>query len=622
MMYRLALPVLLAAVMAVSAVSPGTPQGNPDSKPASKAVTNFTLTDGGGKKWVLHEQKAKAVVVVFLAAECPMSNGYLPALSDCAKKYADSGVTVIGVFPDPDTTAAELATHAKEYKIPFPVFRDSEQVAVRALGAKITPEVVVLDDKFTVRYRGRIDDGYTARLKQKPMVKRHDLTLALDELLAGKAVSMPEAKAFGCPIALGEKKPDATDAPVTFYKDVLPLLQSHCQACHRPGQVGPFALTSYKEAAKWGELCLEEVKARRMPPWKPAPNPLLVGDRSLPADAMKTIEKWVSQGMPEGNPKDAPAAVKYSDDWTFGEPDLILEAPADAVVAAKGPDLFRVMVFPTNYTEDKYIVAMEVKPSNPRVVHHTVQLLDTTGAARRLAAEADKNKKPDDPDRGPGYIVNMGFGFFPDFTNLLNGWAPGMLPKMFQEGIGQRMPKGADICVQFHYHRTGKVETDRTKVGVYFAKKPVTEQFVSIPAPALFWSIPPGEKNYKVDSSWRMTDDAVVYRLTPHMHLIGKDIELLATPPGEKERTLIRIPAWDFNWQEQYELKEPLKLPKGTILHVRGTYDNSADNPNNPNSPPQVVRLGEQTTNEMCLVVLGGTSSSRFPQVLLPVIGK
>jgi peroxiredoxin len=615
MMSRLVLPAMLAVLVAISTGSTAAP----DAKPAA----NFTLVDSTRKNWTLHDQKAKAIAVVFLAAECPMSNGYLPALADMSAKYAEKGVAVIGVFPDPETTTAQLVAHAKEYKVPFPLIRDPEQAAVTALGAKITPEVVVLDDKFVVRYRGRIDDGYTARLKQKPMVTRHDLVAALDEVLAGKAVSIPEARAFGCPIEVIDKKYAASAAGVTFYKDVLPVLQAHCQACHRPGQVGPFALTSYKETAKWAALCLEEISANRMPPWKPAPNALLAGDRSMPATAVKVIEKWVAQGMPEGNPKDAPTvAMKYTDDWSFGEPDLILEAPADATVAGTGKDLFRVMVFPTNFTEEKYIVAMEVKPGNPRVVHHTVQLLDTSGAARRLAAEAAKNQKPDDPDRGPGYVVNMGFGFLPDFSNLLNGWAPGMLPKMLPDGVGQRLPKGADICVQFHYHRTGKVETDRTKVGVYFAKKPVTERFVSIPVGGLFWAIPPGEKNYKVDTSWRLPDDAMVYRLTPHMHLIGKDIELLATLPGEKERLLIRVPAWDFNWQEQYELKEPLKLPKGTVLRVRATYDNSADNPNNPSSPPRVVRLGEQTTNEMCFVVLGVTSSAAFPQVLTPVFGK
>jgi hypothetical protein len=210
----------------------------------------------------------------------------------------------------------------------------------------------------------------------------------------------------------------------------------------------------------------------------------------------------------------------------------------------------------------------------------------------------------------------------PDLSSALGGWAPGMLPKMLPDGVGQRLPKGADICVHVHYHRTGKVEKDRTKLGLYFAKKPVTQRFTWVPVSGLFWAIPAGAKDYKVETAWRLPDDLTVYRVLPHMHLLGKDIELFATLPGEKERSLIRIPVWDYNWQEQYELKEPLKLPKGTVLRVRATYDNSADNPHNPSSPPKIVRLGEQTTSEMCIVALGGASSAPFPQILWPVIGK
>ncbi|MBA4190622.1 MAG: hypothetical protein C0467_21765 [Planctomycetaceae bacterium] len=610
MMARLCFPLLVAVLGAI-------PCGAAKSE-HSKPVALFTLSDAAGKKWELADQKAKFVVVAFLSLECPMSNGYLPVLAEVATKYADRGVSLVGVFPDPETTAAQAAAHAKEYKIPFPVYADREQVTVASLGVKVTPEVVVLDEKHTLRYRGRIDDGFTARLKPKATVTRHDLTTALDELLAGKAVSEAETKAFGCPINVAAKKLAATDTTVTFYKDVLPLFQAHCQSCHRPGQAAPFSLQNYKQATKWGDLCVEEVQAKRMPPWKPAPNARLAGERSLPPTAKKVLENWVAQGMPEGDPKDAPPAVKFDDDWTLGEPDLILEAPSDVTIAAKGSDHFRVLVFPTNLTEDKDVVAVEVRPGNPRVVHHTVNLIDRTGTARRLQAEAAAGAKPDEPDRGPGYSVKMGFGFLPDRSGILGGWAPGMLPKKLPDGVAIRLPKQSDICIQIHYHRTGKEETDRTKVGIYFAKKPATERFTSLPVAGLFWAIPAGAKEYVVDRSWRTTKDMTAYRLIPHMHLLGKDIELFATLPGEREQSLIRIPVWDYNWQEQYDLKEPLKLPMGTILRVRATFDNSASNPNNPTSPPKVVRLGEQTTDEMCFVFIGISSVGGLPQALIP----
>lgn len=586
--------------------------------PAADAVPDFTLTDSAGKAWKLRDHKAKATVVVFLSIECPMSNGYLPALTDLAQKYGEKGVSVVGVFPEAGATAEQLAAHAKEYKIPFPLLLDESHAAVKALGAKTTPEAFVLDESFVLRYRGRIDDGYSARLKTKPVITRQDLLIAVDEVLAGKPVSVAETKAFGCRIGEPAKKAAAAESPVTFYKDVLPVLQSHCQSCHRPGQVGPFALMNYKQASKWADACLEEVQAKKMPPWKAEKNDLLGAGRTLPADAARILEKWIEQGMPEGNAADAPPPAKFTDGWALGEPDLILEAPEDVTIGPNGRDLFRVVVFPTNLTEDKYITAMEVKPGNARVVHHTLQMIDTSGTARKLQADAQKKAKPDDADHGPGYSVSMGWGFLPNPANMLGGWAPGLLPKRLPDGIGQTLPKGSDLCVQFHYHRTGKEERDRTKIGIYFAKGKIEQTYRSVAATGLFKQIPAGEKNFKVESSWKLTDDVTVYRLVPHMHLLGKDIELRAKQPGEEERVLIRIPEWDYNWQEQYELKQPLKLAKGTVLTVRATFDNSADNVNNPTSPPKAVRFGEQTTDEMCFVFLGVASKGPLWRIIVP----
>ena len=625
-------PAVLAGLVA-ALVGVGGTAAPPESKP----VPAITLTDAAGKPSVLTGGDARAVVVAFLATDCPMSNGYLPALNDLAAKYAEREVKVVGVVPDPDTTAEQLAAHAKEYKLAFPLLRDPKHAAVSALGPKVTPEVVVLDEKRVVRYRGRIDDGYAGRLKPKAVVTRHDLVAAVDEVLAGQPVSVAETKAFGCPVPAPEKAAAAA-APVTFYKDVLPVFQAHCQSCHRPGQVGPFSLTTYKQAARWADTSLAEIHAGRMPPWKPAPNPLLSGARTLPAADRETLEKWVAQGMPEGDPKDAPPPKTWTEGWTLGEPDLVLEASEDTVVAPSGKDLFKVQVFPTNLPEDKDITAVEVRPGNPKVVHHTLQIVDTTGTARKLL-NAYGETDPKAPDRGPGYPVAMGWGFMPSPNGLLGGWAPGMLPKHLPDGVAQKLPKGGDVCVQFHYHRTGKEERDRTKIGLYFAKKPATDIYRTVPVSGLIPKrlsdrilqseqvIPAGEKGYKTEKKWELVDDVTAYRVVPHMHLLGQSIELTATPPGGKEQTLIRIPAWDYNWQEQYELKEPVKLPKDTVLTVRATFDNSPSNPLNPSIPPKPVRYGEETTDEMAFVFLGVTSKSEersliwpkgFPRISLP----
>jgi peroxiredoxin len=576
---------------------------------ADELVADFTLKDLSGKEWPLREQKNKATVLVFLSCECPMSNAYVKPLGELAARYRDRGVAVVGVNANNEESVQQVATHAKEFAIAFPILKDDDLVAAKALGVKVTPEAVVLDEKFVVRYRGRIDDGYTERMRPAPKTSRFDLATALDELLAGKVVSVPRTTAVGCPLAVEAKKP-AGSAGVTYYRDVLPILQKNCQGCHRPGEVGPFALETYKQAVKWADSIVTETEARRMPPWKPAPADHLAGQRSLADKHLKTLAAWVEAGTPEGDKADAPPPAKFPDGWQLGKPDVVLEMPSDVVVAATGRDMFHCVVFPTNFDEDRYLTAIEVRPGNARVVHHAALVLDTYGRARKLQADARAKQKPTDPDRGPGYSTNRGMGFLPDPGNGLGGWAPGLVPRRLPDGVGQKLPKGADFVVQIHYHRTGKEERDRTKLGLYFTKGPVKEYLQAIPVTGFFFQIPPGEKEFKVDSSLTLTEDVKLHWMFPHMHLLGKEIELLATLPGQKERSLIRIPEWDYNWQEMYPVKEPMALPKGTVLRVKGAFDNSADNPRNPHSPPKPVRIGEQTTNEMCFVFCGVSSTN------------
>lgn len=570
-------------------------------------VPDFTLKDLAGKDWSLHGQKNRATVLVFLSAECPMSNAYVKPVGELAAKYRDKGVAVVGVNANKEESVAQVAAHAREFGIAFPVLKDDDLVAAKALGVKVNPEAVVLDDKFVVRYRGRIDDGYTGRMRPAPRTTRADVAAALDELLAGKPVSVAHAQAFGCPLPLEGKKP-AGPATVTYYRDVLPILQANCQGCHRPGEVGPFALQTYRQAVKWADGIAAETEARRMPPWKPVPADHIAGQRSLTEKDRKALAAWVEQGTPEGDPTDAPPAPKFPAGWQLGEPDAVLDMPSEAVVAATGRDLFHCIVFPTDFGEDRYLAALEVRPGNARVVHHAVMVLDTTGRARKLQEAAQAKQKPTDPDRGPGYSLNQGMGFLPNPANGLGGWAPGLVPKRLPDGVGQKLHRGADIVVQVHYHRTGKEEHDRTKLGLYFTKGPVKEYLTAVPVTGLFWKIPAGEKEFKINGTATLTQDVRLHWMVPHMHLLGKDIELFARLPGEEEKSLIRLPAWDYNWQEMYMVKEPMLLPKGTVLRVRATFDNSADNPLNPHSPPKAVTLGEQTTNEMCFVFCGVSS--------------
>jgi Copper type II ascorbate-dependent monooxygenase, C-terminal domain len=264
-------------------------------------------------------------------------------------------------------------------------------------------------------------------------------------------------------------------------------------------------------------------------------------------------------------------------------------------------------VLPTNLPEDAYVTAVELRPGNPRVVHHSLLFLDSTGQGRKmLKAEQDRAKEPDEQDRGAGYSVKMGVGFSPQGS--LGGWAPGQIGRYLPEGTGYFLPKGADVIMQVHYHRDGRPEKDRTSVGLYLAKKPVEKRFQGLVIAGRFLVIPKGDANFRVTGTIKVETDCTLYSVMPHMHLLGKEIKVTVTPPDGSGRTLVAVKEWDYNWQETYFLKEPLALKAGTVLEVEAFYDNSDKNPNNPFNPPKLVTLGEQTTNEMCFVFLGATS--------------
>jgi peroxiredoxin len=562
-----------------------------------------------------------ATVLVYLSCECPMSDAYLAPLNDLAARYGPCGVAVFGVSASPEETAAQWRRHAKEYGVRFPILLDHDRRLAALLGARVYPEAFVLDAAGAVRYAGRIDDTYTARLKPRTRTTRYDLVAALEEVLAGKPVTLARTAAFGCPLP-GAARVEAAKPTTTYHRDVLPILQSACQSCHRPGEVGPFSLMTYAQAVKWADDLVGETKARRMPPWRPAQRGHFTNERTLAEAQIGTLERWVKEGMPEGDPKDAPKPVTFPEGWQLGKPDLVLEMPSEAVIGPTGRDAFHCVVLPTDQTEDRYIAAVEVLPGNRRVVHHTVQIIDTHGRGRRLL-EAEKQKtRAARGDSGPGYWSRIGFGFIPDPSQGLGGWAPGLVPRKLPTGVGQRLPKGADIIMQVHYHRTGKEERDRTKIGLYFQKGEVKGHFQALPVPGLFLRVPAGDRAYKVNTSVTLTEDVTLHYVIPHMHLLGKKIELTAREPGGKEESVIRIDEWDYNWQEMYQLRTPRKLPKGTVLRVRAEFDNTADNPLNPFDPPRTVRFGEQTTNEMCFVFCGvHTAKPGFMKFTVNLLG-
>ena len=298
-------------------------------------------------------------------------------------------------------------------------------------------------------------------------------------MLSGRPISVSATGAIGCPIIRDFGSP-AKLTNVTYYKDVLPILQKNCQECHRPGEIGPFSLLTYRQAVNWATDIKDYTQSRLMPPWKVSEGVPFHNERRISDQDLAILTAWVDNGTAEGSPKEAPPPVKFADGWKLGTPDLVLTMPDEYQVGATGNDIFRCFVMPTNLTEDKFVEAIEVRPGNPRIVHHSLLAIDTGGHGRKLEREQQTKPAKDphgsnDADKGPGYYGGMAFGFTP--TGSLGGWAPGQLPRNLPDGTGIKLPKGSDVVMQIHYHRNGRQEKDKTSIGLYFSKKKVDRPF-------------------------------------------------------------------------------------------------------------------------------------------------
>jgi peroxiredoxin/mono/diheme cytochrome c family protein len=517
---------LVCLTLAIPGIGPAGPAAAEETAGSrlGKAIDNFSLPDVSGKPVALRDFKdRKAVVIVFLSFDCPVSSSYAPTLAALHEAYSGRGVAFLGVSCNSDEDAAALAKHVKEFKLPFPVVRDDKLVAADALAARSTPEAFVLDRDFVLRYRGRIDDTYAKRLVKNRRVTHHDLRDALDAILAAKLVDRPSTEAVGCPIQ--RDKETKTAGTVTYYRNVLPILQKNCQTCHRPGEVGPFSLLTYKQAVKWAPDIKEYTQSRQMPPWKPSAGAAFHNDRRLADKDIQTLAAWVEGGTPEGDPKDGPAPRRFNDGWQLGKPDLVLSMDGEFQLAPSGRDVFRWFAMPTNTTEDKDVVAVEVRPGNPRIVHHALLFIDTSGEARKLEMqEKEREKKPDEVDSGAGYNGAMGFrGFRP--RGGLGGWAPGLGARYLPEGTAYHLPKGADVVMQVHYHRDGRLEKDRTQIGLHFAKKPAEKRFQSLVIAGArggrnpFFVIPKGNDHFRVHGAIKVEQDCDLHTIMPHMHI-------------------------------------------------------------------------------------------------------
>ncbi|MGE0535746.1 MAG: redoxin domain-containing protein [Pirellulales bacterium] len=531
----------------------------------------------------------RGLTFVVLTPECPIACKYVPELNRLAREYRERGIEFYGVLADPTLSRSSARQFALDFRLEFPLLFDASLELAKLLAPTHTPEAFVVLPSGELAYRGRIDDRFAALGQERAITERHELADALAAVAAGERPAVAETAVVGCRFEALKSK--GTKRPVTFNRDIAPLVWNQCASCHRTGEVAPFTLTSYADCQKRAEQLAEVVASRYMPPWKAEPGfNHFADERRLSPRQIEMFAEWAAGGTLEGNPADLPPLPAFASGWQLGQPDLVVEMPEPFDVPADGPDILRWFVLPLPLPPDMEVVGFEFRPGNPRVVHHSIAFLDISGMAQQRDAA----------DPGPGYTNFGGPGFPP--VGYLGAWVPGAVPRKLGDGLAMMVPRRSVIALMMHYYPSGKPERDQSQIGLYLAKRGNSRPVSAIPVTSTDLEIPANEKHFRVTKSYVLPVDATALGAVPHMHYLGREMRVTARVPGQTDPVpLIWIKNWDFNWQGEYRFAEPIRLPKGTEIVVEGFYDNTTDNPHNPHRDPQVVRYGQETTDEMCL---------------------
>jgi hypothetical protein len=449
------------------------------------------------------------------------------------------------------------------------------------------------------------------------MIKRQFAILALQFCMTALAVGqMPGMGGHSMP-APDPSAPIPVVRPsnVTFTKDIAPIVQENCQTCHRPGEGTPFSLITYEDARPWATLMKQMVLQRQMPPWfEDGHTEKFENRRMLTQAQIDTIVAWADAGAPKGDAKDLPPPKKFIQGWSIPKPDVVFQLPKPFSVPESGILEYQYVILPTGFTEDKWVQFVEAAPTDRSVVHHIVAYVRRPGSnyfknqpkGVFFEAPPSKTDKKADPDDVP--------------SDWLVGYAPGQPPDIFKDGEAKLVPAGSDIVLEVHYMPEGKATTDQASVGLVFAKEPPRERVMTLQALNETFKIPPRDPNYRVDSSFTVNHDVTLLGMHPHMHTRGKDMQYRLVFPNGETRTVLNVPHYNWHWQLWYNLAEPIRLPKGTRIECTAHFDNSANNPENPD-PSKTVIWGQQSFDEMmvCFFNLAFPAELSAKDILPPV---
>jgi thiol-disulfide isomerase/thioredoxin len=556
--------------------------------------------------------KNRGLVLVFLGTECPVARQYAPRLNELGREFASQRISFVAVFPDVGTDVFTMATYAAEQDLAFPVVKDVDHRLADLMQVETTPEVVLLDGKLDKKYQGAIDNQFQ-RHGRKAAPSEKYLADAIHALLADKPIERAHVPPSGCP--LERDAPKRKIRATTFHKDVAPLVQKHCQECHREGGVGPFELVSYDDVALNSQKIREVVADRRMPPWHGVLNPqfgTLAHSQQLSSEELATLLDWIDAGSPEGDSADAPPPIQRPSPqaWQIGKPDFVYRMPEPFHVPKSGTLEYQFFRVPLGLKEDRWFRAVEIKPGNAEVVHHvTLHMAPSTSGDRRFDGLA---------------TMAQLYGLTGERAKVLSDYVPGDVDnaKVYPADQAVLIPRNSDLIFEVHYTPNGRSDIrDQSMAAFVWAKEPPEHQVhTKIFRKAIGgFRIPPHEPHYRVEDTYYFEHDVEIDSIRPHFHLRGKSyrLEIIERDPQTDEivgRTpVLTVPIYDPAWQRTYELATPLKLPAGSELLATGHFDNSRFNPNNPD-PSATVLWGQQMSDEMF--------STRFRYRLAPQAGQ
>lgn len=534
-----------------------------------RRITDFVLPDVSGNPIAFSDfRDARVRVVIFLGTECPIGNACVPDLIEFQKQYRDQSVQVLAVNSMPSDTAESIQKHVTEYKIDFPVLVDAQQTVADLFRVVRIPTAYVLDRRGRIRYAGRFSDRVGFGF-QRDAAKRSDVEEAVKEILAGNEVSVVQTQVDGCKITR-KSRLDKTH-PTTFASDVATILHNRCAGCHHADTAAPFSLLTYQDASQRAEMIRDVVAERRMPPWDADTRfGKFENDLRLPQHELDTLLAWIDEGAPLGSEKDLPEPPKFAAGWQIGQPDIVFQVPQEYSVPASGTVKYQYFVVPTNLDHDIWVQAAEPRPGNRAVVHHIIVYMRKVGSKSKRGLPA------------------------------VGGFAVGEEPVVMPPGTGIRIPQGYELIFQVHYTPNGKETTDRSEMGVILCKQPPEREVHSGAAVNPLFRIPPGEPGHEVLSTTTLTKEIELLTLMPHMHVRGRDFKFTARYPDGQSEVLLNVPNYDFQWQHRYRLAEPKRIPAGTRIDCVAHFDNSVENPGNPD-PEKAVTWGDQTWEEMMI---------------------